>query len=110
MLSSAERDALGRELSPLFGARISQSEADRLVYSRDMWPRTLLAVRDNLPLIAPPDFIVWPESSEEVAELVKLAERRNVPLVPYGGGGSPNCCEGQTGHHMIEDHWVQGAS
>lgn len=31
-------------------------------------------------------------------------------LVEYGGGGSPNCCDGQTGHHMIEDHWVQGAA
>jgi hypothetical protein len=33
-------------------------------------------------------------------------------LVPYGGTGSPNCCPGPvgrlTGHHMIEDHWVQG--
>jgi len=28
-------------------------------------------------------------------------------LVPYGGSGSPNCCRGQTGHHMIEDHWVK---
>jgi hypothetical protein len=31
-------------------------------------------------------------------------------LVPYGGSGSPNCCPGQTGHHMIEDHWVQGVA
>jgi hypothetical protein len=29
-------------------------------------------------------------------------------LVPYGGSGSPNCCPGQTGHHMIESHWVAG--
>ncbi len=29
-------------------------------------------------------------------------------LVPYGGGGSPNCCPDVTGHHMIEDHWVTG--
>lgn len=37
-------------------------------------------------------------------------DARKCRLVPYGGGGSPNCCSGQTGHHMIEDHWVQGAS
>jgi hypothetical protein len=30
-------------------------------------------------------------------------------LVPYGKGSS-NCCPGQTGHHMIEDHWVQGVA
>lgn len=37
-------------------------------------------------------------------------DARKCQLVPYGGSGSPNCCDGVTGHHMIEDHWVQGAS
>jgi hypothetical protein len=29
-------------------------------------------------------------------------------LEPYGGSGSPNCPCGETGHHMIEQHWVEG--
>lgn len=31
-------------------------------------------------------------------------------LVPYGGAGSPNCCPDQTGHHLIEAHWVEGVA
>jgi alkyldihydroxyacetonephosphate synthase len=66
--------------------RISQNAADRLVYSRDLWPKALLSVRDNKPSVHPPDYIVWPESSDEICALVKLAAKRAVPLVPFGGG------------------------
>jgi alkyldihydroxyacetonephosphate synthase len=73
-------------LSILPSERISQGAADRLVYSRDMWPKTLLSVRDNKPSVSPPDFIVWPESAEEVQAIVRLAVSERVPLVPWGGG------------------------
>ncbi len=86
MLPSSDRETLSRELRSLFGDRVSQGEADRLIYSRDLWPRALLAVRDNLPSVSPPDFIVWPESADELSELAKLAARRQLPLTPYGGG------------------------
>ena len=66
--------------------RISQGAASRLIYSRDMWPKALLSVRDNKPSVHPPDFIVWPETTQEVVAIVKLAVRRSVPLVPFGGG------------------------
>ena len=79
--------ALGRELVQILPAeRISQSGADRLIYSRDMWPRALLSVRDNKPSVHPPDFIVWPETREEICELVQLAAKRAIPLIPFGGG------------------------
>lgn len=35
---------------------------------------------------------------------------RRCKLVPYGGPRSPNCCDDQQGHHMIEGHWVKGNS
>jgi alkyldihydroxyacetonephosphate synthase len=79
--------AVGRDLlSVLPEDRISQGAADRLVYSRDMWPRALLSVRDNKPSVHPPDYIVWPESTEEVAEIVRVAARHKVGVIPYGGG------------------------
>jgi alkyldihydroxyacetonephosphate synthase len=80
-------NALGTDLLSILPAeRISQGAADRLIYSRDMWPKTLLAVRDRKPSVRPPDFVVWPESTEEVAELVRLACKHRVPLVAWGGG------------------------
>jgi alkyldihydroxyacetonephosphate synthase len=79
--------AVGHDLlSILPGERVSQGAADRLVYSRDMWPRALLSVRDNKPSVHPPDYIVWPESSEEVAEILRVAARHKVGVIPYGGG------------------------
>ena len=33
---------------------------------------------------------------------------RNCRLVPYGGSGSPNCCEGKTGHHILPNSLLQG--
>ena len=34
----------------------------------------------------PPDAVVWPTSTEEVAEIVRAAGRANLPIVPFGAG------------------------
>jgi len=79
--------AVGRDLLGVLPAeRLSQGAADRLIYSRDMWPKSLLSVRDNKPSVHPPDYVVWPESTEEVSRIIQLAGRHGVPVVPYGGG------------------------
>ncbi len=79
--------SLGRKLVKLLPPdRISQGAADRMIYSRDMWPRTLFSVRENKPSVAPPDFIVWPEDAEEVSVVCALASEHGVPVVPWGGG------------------------
>jgi len=78
---------VGRDLlSVVPEARFSQGAADRLIYSRDMWPKALLSVRDNKPSVHPPDYIVWPESTEEVAALLRVAGKHRIPVIPYGGG------------------------
>lgn len=40
--------------------------------------------------IAPhrPDAIVWPSSTEQVAQIVRLADRYEIPVVPWSGGSS----------------------
>jgi glycolate oxidase len=35
-----------------------------------------------------PDCVVWPESVEQVSEIVKIANNRKIPLVPRGAGTS----------------------
>ena len=37
------------------------------------------------------DLVVYPESDEDVAKLVALAQQHNICLVPYGGGTSVSC-------------------
>lgn len=80
-------NALGRQLLEVLSpGQISQGAADRLVYSRDMWPKALLSVRDNKPSVSPPDFVVWPETTRQVADVVDVAREHGAPVVPYGGG------------------------
>jgi alkyldihydroxyacetonephosphate synthase len=84
---AADVDALGRELTKLLGdSRVSARESDRATYSRDMWPRLLLAVQDGARPTNLPHFVVWPEDVREVAAIVKLARKRGMPIIPYGGG------------------------
>ena len=79
--------ALGRKLlSILPPGRISQGAAERLIYSRDMWPKTLFSVRDNKPSVSPPDVVLWPETTDEVSQILALASEHGVPVVPWGGG------------------------
>ncbi|HUP06130.1 MAG TPA: FAD-binding oxidoreductase, partial [Caldimonas sp.] len=55
---------------------------------------TALAVReqhgrDESPIDAPPpEAVVFCESTEDVAEVVKLADRYEVPVIPFGVGSS----------------------
>jgi alkyldihydroxyacetonephosphate synthase len=80
-------DRLQRELEAIFGARrVSTRTVDLDTYSRDMWPRMLIAHRDGIPPAHRPHAIVWPESVREIVAVVKLAREHHVPIVPYGGG------------------------
>src|SRR5438034_10564777 len=66
--------------------RTSEDPADRVAYARDLWPRHHLAVRAGNVAEHKPGAIVWPESTEDVAQLVRWAKERGVPLVPFGAG------------------------
>ncbi|MDQ6681139.1 MAG: FAD-binding protein, partial [Pseudomonadota bacterium] len=45
--------------------------------------------RDESPIDAPPpEAVVFCESTEDVAEVVKLADRHAVPVIPFGVGSS----------------------
>ncbi len=77
--------ALASELSARTGARISFEEQDRLVYSRDMWPRALMWIRQGR-IPPPPDAVVWPKDEEELAEIIRSARAHRIPVIPYGAG------------------------
>lgn len=83
----ASGEELRRALAGVVGeTRVSTRKNDRDTYARDMWPRGLLAVRAGAVAEHPPDVVVWPETTEEVAAIVDIARRLRVPLVPYGAG------------------------
>ena len=49
------------------------------------------------------------KSKDECCKDDKCKEARNCMLVPYGGSGSPNCCDGDTGHHLLPNSLLQSS-
>ncbi len=68
------------------GVPRSASAVDRITYSRDLWPRHHIAVRDGRIAEHRPGAIVWPGSTAEVAEVVRFCAGEGIPLVPFGAG------------------------
>lgn len=66
--------------------RYSYKEIDKINYSHDLWPRTLLSRFNRRPSVAPPLLIVWPQSKDELIDFVKLVTSLNISIVPRGGG------------------------
>jgi alkyldihydroxyacetonephosphate synthase len=80
-------DSLTRDLTRAMAhGRASSDPADRVAYARDLWPRQQIRTRGGEGAIAPPAVVAWPESTEEVAAIVRFAHERALPLVPFGAG------------------------
>jgi alkyldihydroxyacetonephosphate synthase len=65
---------------------VSERSIDRINYGRDLWPRHHLDVREGIVGKHQPKGIVWPTTTEEVAQIVRYAEAHSIPLVPFGAG------------------------
>jgi FAD/FMN-containing dehydrogenase len=80
------REAKIQELAKILGKeRVSQSQADRIAYARDLWTYLPIGFGEG-PVEYPPDAIAWPESAEEVARVLPWAGKNGVPVIPYNGG------------------------
>ena len=64
---------------------ISDNEIDILAYSKDT---TLLTLNWTLEgkIAALPDFIVWPDNTEQISSILKLANEENIPVIPFSEG------------------------
>lgn len=65
-------------LKGLLGDRVTTSEADVAAHGR---------VESYHPPL-PPDMVTYPESTEEVAAIVRLCASTATPVIPYGAGSS----------------------
>ncbi len=70
--------AMIESLQARFGERCSVALAVREQHGRDESPFS----------VRPPDAVVFCESTEEVAAVLKLADRYSVPVIPFGVGSS----------------------
>jgi FAD/FMN-containing dehydrogenase len=84
MVRLSKKDRLW--LEGKFGGRANFNPTERLLYGHD------IAAMPGLvrPLVGKttPDAVVQPESEEELAELVRWASKKRIPLVPRGKGSS----------------------
>ena len=71
-------DAFTQALAERFGKRFSTAEAVRAHHGHD---------ESHFP-DALPDGVVWPHSTAEVVEVVKLCHAHRVPVIPFGVGSS----------------------
>lgn len=77
----ASAEALGAVIATLterFGARLSTAQSVRLEHSNSI---TWIAPQ-------PPDAVVFPRTTQEVAEIVRLCAEHDVPVIPFGAGSS----------------------
>ncbi len=65
-------------LRALLGERVSTSGAVREHHGKD----------ESYFPYAPPDAVVFPESTEEVRDVVTLCQRHRTPIIPFGVGTS----------------------
>lgn len=77
-LTPAATEAALAALKQLLGDRFTTAQAVRDQHGRDeSW---------NAPF--PPDAVVFPQSTEEVVEVVKICAAHGLPIIPYGAGTS----------------------
>ncbi len=64
---------------------ISSGEIDLLSTCRDYWPvSSIWMLEGSVPAL--PQLVVWPQSTEEVSQILALANEKKIPVVPYGEG------------------------
>lgn len=74
------------ELEEIVGVEfISVKESDKLVYSTD-WSWMPQMWLDRGRPLATPDYILHPASTQEIAEILKIANKYRIPVIPWGGG------------------------
>ena len=80
MIETELRDLVGRD-----AVRVLTEESDRLIYSVDyFWVPRMWLDRGQKPPV--PDFVVLPETVDQVAALVRLANVYRIPIIAWGGG------------------------
>ncbi len=87
------KDAVKAGLAQRFGNRYSDNAS-----VREQHGHTLTWTENQ-----PPDAVVFPQTTEEVAEIVKLCAQHRVPVIPFGTGTS---LEG----HVNAPHWAVSVS
>jgi len=81
-----DKDKIKSKLRNILGeTNFSNSSIELLAYSKDA---SLIGYNWTLQrkIAGLADFIVWPDSKEQICEVLKLANQEKIPVIPYGEG------------------------
>jgi alkyldihydroxyacetonephosphate synthase len=81
-----DKDKVKQKLIDILGeANFSDNSIDLLAYTKDA---SLIGHNWTLQgkIAGLADFITWPESKEQICQILKLANKEKIPVVPYGEG------------------------
>lgn len=81
-----EKDRIKADLIKILGDKnVSTDEVDILAYTKDTTLITLNWALQGI-LAGLPEIITYPESKEQISEILKLANEENIPVTPYAEG------------------------
>lgn len=84
MLEHEVHEAVKKELITALGeSRVLWKKSDILPYTKDTYR---IRFEDEYKYF--PDFVVLPESTSEVQDIVRIAASKTIPLIPKGGGSN----------------------
>ena len=86
MLHPLQSQMIKTELVDITGGRyVLTDQADLMIYGVDyMWVPRMWIDRGMVPPI--PDFVVLPETPEQVSAIIKAANVHSIPVIPWGFG------------------------
>ncbi len=86
MRAGIQSEMIRSELEEVVGKDfISVDPTDKHVYSTD-WSWMPQMWLDRGQKLMPPDYIVHPADAAEVSEILKIANKYRIPVIPFGGG------------------------
>ncbi|TXT57451.1 MAG: hypothetical protein BAJATHORv1_10153 [Candidatus Thorarchaeota archaeon] len=86
MIDSDKFGELVEKLHTLLGSDyVTVQQTDKVLNAHDAWPLSEAKIRagELLPLA---DIIVFPSTTREVSEILKIANKFLIPVIPVGGG------------------------
>ena len=80
------KEEIVKDLKEKIGEKnVSTNEIDQMAYTRDS---SLISLNWTIEgkIAGLPDIITWPENSNQICEILKIANREKVPVVPFAEG------------------------